>query len=80
MADIVYGISVAVITAIVGYFTFKDMWSDMNEKLDEMDTDEDTWYRHRAERQERFDRHAQAVARREVFDQAVNIHFVGEKR
>ena len=80
MDDIVYGIIVAAIIAIVGYFAFRDMWDDMNNKLDELDAEDDEWYRKRAERQAEFDRHANAVARRELFDQAVSIHFAGENK
>lgn len=71
MAEIITFLLVAAaIIAVVGYFTFRDMTA---RRLQE-DAEEEAWYRHRAERQAEFDRHAQAVAWAELIETCETIY------
>lgn len=67
---ILFVLSIFIIAGIVGYYVFSKivpMWREEDEEDEEFE-------RRRQLRQEEFDRHAQAVARRVLIEQCENIY------
>ena len=69
-------IVIVAVAIIVFVAAFRDTWRDLRQKEREYDA----FQASRARRQADFDRHAKAVARAVLWQEAAKIHFVGEAR
>ena len=72
--DVLAKVIIVTVSAIVFVAVFRDEWR----KLRAQEREYDAFQRSREERQAEFDRHAKALARAMLMEQAAKIHFVGE--
>lgn len=72
--DLLAKIIIVAVAGVVFVVSFRDTWLDLRRREREYDAFEFN----RARRQAEFDRHAQAVAKAMLWQEAAKIHFVGE--
>ena len=68
--DILLGIVALIVSAVVIAYSIREA----REQWRQEDAEEEAWYRHRAERQAEFDRHAQEVAHRVLIETCETIY------
>lgn len=69
MADTIYAVSVTAISAIVGYFSFKDMIEQNEARMDAEDADDEAYEIRKAKRRERIAKQSKEDAQQILFDQ-----------